>query len=44
MEKRAAVARRVDREKKDEEAVLGRRGRDLVRQDLADHVFVYHCN
>src|SRR5262249_4732317 len=27
--KRAAVARRVDREKKDEEAVLGRRGRDL---------------
>jgi hypothetical protein len=42
--KRAAVARRVDREKKDEEAVLGRRGRDLVRQYLADHVFVYHCN
>jgi len=27
-EKEAAVARGVDREKKDEEAVLGRRGRD----------------
>ena len=26
------------------EEVLGRRGWDLVRQYLADHVFVYHCN
>jgi len=25
-------------------SLLGRRGRDLARQYLADHVFVYHCN